>query len=361
MPSLTATVSDVRPDEMLLLYPTAARLARDGEAWEVPVHGIVLRPAIGGLVNGALLSILRRYARLKAVQAKTQNFQRRARAFLADNVRNREIFVRIGEQTYSAGVSGRNGHFAEMVRVPVAEIESLLSNGLADHGGPSEPWLTWEAVLAEDDPRTVAGRAQLLAETGVSVVTDVDDTIKISNVADRRLLLLNTFVKPFLAVPGMADVYQRWAARGAAFHYISASPWQLYVPLDEFRDDRGFPAGAWDMKFSNWKTAPVRKLFSSNTSYKQGKIEPLLKAFPRRRFILVGDAGQHDPEAYGQLARTYPRQVAGIVIRNLGAHDMPSKRLQHAFSGVPADKWKAFRNAEELRDQALLRFDDSLI
>ena len=361
------TVSNVRLDETLLLYPTAARLARDGQTWAVPLHGIVLRPAVGGLVNTALLSILRRYARIKKVQGRTENFQRRARAFLADNVRNREIFVRIGERTYSAGVSGRNGHFAATIQVPVAEVDWLRASEIfnssnAEHGGqaehsnngahdsPADPWLTCEAVLPDDFPRSVIGQTQLLAETGVSVVTDVDDTIKISNVADRRLLLLNTFVKPFMAVPGMADVFQRWAARGAAFHYISASPWQLFVPLDEFRENRGFPAGAWDMKFSNWKTAPVRKLFGSHTSYKQGKIEPLLKTFPRRRFIFVGDAGQHDPEAYGQLARAYPRQIARIFIRNLGEEDMPNKRLHHAFAGVPAEKWNVFRVAEELLD-----------
>ena len=68
--------------------------------------------------------------------------------------------------------------------------------------------------------------AQLLEPEGVSIISDVDDTIKHSNVPDRRDLFRNTFVREFVPVPGMPELYQACAARGAAFRDLD--PWTVY-------------------------------------------------------------------------------------------------------------------------------------
>jgi len=47
-------------------------------------------------------------------------------------------------------------------------------------------------------------------EEGVSVVTDMDDTIKDTHVLDRKEMLKNTFVRPFVAVAGMPELYRSW-------------------------------------------------------------------------------------------------------------------------------------------------------
>jgi Ca-activated chloride channel family protein len=44
-------------------------------------------------------------------------------------------------------------------------------------------------VLAPGDPRSFVGEAQLVPPRGVSVVSDIDDTIKVSNVQDKKALL----------------------------------------------------------------------------------------------------------------------------------------------------------------------------
>jgi len=46
-----------------------------------------------------------------------------------------------------------------------------------------------------------------IAAEGVSIISDIDDTIRVSNVADRAALLRGTFVEPFAAVPRMAELY----------------------------------------------------------------------------------------------------------------------------------------------------------
>ena len=96
---------------------------------------------------------------------------------------------------------------------------------------------------------TIAGSLlQLIDERGVSVITDIDDTIKITAVTNRRELLMNTFLREFRAVSGMAELYRRWATGGAAFHYVSSSPWQLFSVLSEYTETEAFPAGSMHLR-----------------------------------------------------------------------------------------------------------------
>ncbi|MFM8471099.1 MAG: phosphatidate phosphatase App1 family protein, partial [Limisphaerales bacterium] len=192
--------------------------------------------------------------------------------------------------------------------------------------------------------------AQLLADTGLSVISDVDDTIKVSHVRDRRALLRKTFYEPFQAVDGMAAVYRAWATNGANFHYVSASPWQLYEPLAEFTATNGFPAGSWHLKQFRVKDGSFLALFDSPEHYKPAVIEPMLRQFPNRRFILVGDSGERDPEIYGALARKFPQQVHRIYIRDVTDEDAEAARYQTAFKDVPRERWSVFRQPSEIRN-----------
>lgn len=65
------------------------------------------------------------------------------------------------------------------------------------------------------------------SSNGISVISDIDDTVKISNVLCKRLLLKHTFYSYFKPVEGMSDLYQKWSEQKCQFHYVSASPWQL--------------------------------------------------------------------------------------------------------------------------------------
>ena len=95
---------------------------------------------------------------------------------------------------------------------------------------------------------TFAGVVHFPSPQGVSVISDIDDTIKISEVKDRKLLLQNTFFRPFQAVPGVPDKYRQWAEAGVAFSSVSASPWQLYDPLANFFRQVGFPHATFHLK-----------------------------------------------------------------------------------------------------------------
>ena len=177
---------------------------------------------------------------------------------------------------------------------------------------------------------------------------------------DRKALLRNTFCRPFKPVPGMAAVYRGWRdSVGAQFHYVTASPWQLYAPLAGFTRSNGFPAGTFHMKEVRVKDSSVLNLFQSPERYKLAAIEPLLRQFPNRQFVLVGDSGEKDPEAYGALARKYPGQVRHIFIRDLTGENAEATRYRKAFAKIPDEVWQVFKEPLEIKDS--LRFSSEKI
>jgi phosphatidate phosphatase APP1 len=111
----------------------------------------------------------------------------------------------------------------------------------------------------------------------------------------------------------------------------------------------GFPSGTFHLKSFRWKDRNFLSLFENPEDYKRKAIEPLLKRFPQRRFILVGDSGERDPEAYGALARKFPLQIEHIYIRNVTGETVTAERYQRAFAQVPPQRWRLFRDPAELR------------
>ncbi len=103
------------------------------------------------------------------------------------------------------------------------------------------------------------------------------------------------------------------------------------------------------MKEFRWKDRSFFSLFANPEKYKPGVIEPLLKQFPQRSFVLVGDSGERDPEIYGALARKFPAQILRIVIRDVTNESAEAARYQEAFHDVPAGKWQIFRAPEEIK------------
>ncbi|MDR2100774.1 MAG: App1 family protein, partial [Campylobacteraceae bacterium] len=72
--------------------------------------------------------------------------------------------------------------------------------------------------------------------------------------------------------------------------------------------------------------------------HKKDNIEKLFKAYPKRKFILVGDSGENDPEIYAALQKKYPDKVLLIIIHDLDKSDGNSTRLQNSFKGIEKNK-----------------------
>ena len=281
--------------------------------WQVDVHAWCYRLGAHHVVIPLVRKALGfERVRLSAMEKRT--FAERARWMFADNLPGQTISVTADEELVVLGRTRPNGRLRASIVVKGREVSPL--------------------------------EIHFLAPDGLSVVSDIDDTIRISHVSNRAALLRGTFVEPFRPVEGMADLYRAWSACGAQFHYLSATPWQLYAPLAAFVDAHGFPKGTFHLRDFRWRDRSFFNVFVSPDRYKRRSIEPLLRQLPRRRFVLAGDSGQHDPEVFGDLARRYPRQVRRIFIRDVG-RSTPA-RYRAAFAGIDRRVWQVFTDPAAL-------------
>lgn len=331
-PAAADAVSNLKLDEDVRIFPTVGRRERD--AWVVPLHAWVYEPEDGALLRGATIETLRVAFELPPGAESSDIFRARARPFLYDNESAKQLVVRLGAAAYAMPATGSNGHSELALRAP------------AD--GVPAGWYSAAVVPRAGDPRTFTGELLLLDDAGVSVISDVDDTIKISEVRDKQKLLENTLMKPFAEVPGMTAAYARWAGQGVAFHYVSASPWQLFDVLSGFIVDVGYPKGSMHMKLFRWKDSTFFSLFQNPIEYKQPILAGLIGQFPQRRFVLVGDSGEKDPEVYAAVYRVYPQQVVGIYIRDVSGEARDAPRYATTFAGVPAERWTIFTDPATL-------------
>lgn len=342
--AVARTPDEIESDETVLTIPTDARLSDDGSEWLVPIHAWVFEEEAGSAVRGALIDAFARSLDLSDEQARDGTFRARARLFLVDGERGKRLAVRWAEggETHPLARTEENGRSRSELRVPI---------GASDRTGASVKmggWITATVVPASGGAPEVATPVRLVPADGVSVISDIDDTIKVSNVRDRKALLVNTFVAPYRAVEGMVAVYRGWADEGATVHFVTATPWQLHGPLTEWLAAEGFPRGTLRMKSFRWKDDTLANLWSAPERTKAPQVEELLRSYPRRRFVLVGDSGESDPEMYAGFARRHPEQVAAILIRNVTDEGPDAPRWQGTFAGVPRSVWRVFDEASEL-------------
>lgn len=330
--------SEIRSDEEVIFFPTLGRLSDDGSEWVLPVHGWIFEPEEGDLLRVAVLDWAAEAFELPPGSENDEIFRRRARWFLVDNERGKEITIEIAGYEHALPRSTPDGHFSGELRLPAQAAAQHAENG----------WLPFRAQVNEGDDRVFAGRIHLLDREGTMVISDIDDTIKITEVTDHERLLARTFLEPFEAVPGMADVYRRWEDEGDAIHLVSNGPWQLYPELHDLVANESFPETTWSMRNFRLKDRTGVEFLIGGRQHKFDEISRCIEWFPDREFILVGDTGERDPEIYGDIARRFPERVRLILLRNVTELSADSERLREAMREVPADRWRLFTEAAEL-------------
>jgi Uncharacterized conserved protein (DUF2183) len=335
--------SPIKHDEVVVFFPTFGHQVEGVLAWELLIHGWIHEPEENSLIRRAAIESFRKALGLEKGDEASLIFRQRARAFLVDNKRGKRVSIRLGNVEYPVGRSRPDGHFHGTLRLSHGEVNRLVpeGQGMARH-------LPFQAVNRPGDNRVFAGTVQLIDPTGVSVISDIDDTIKITEVVDKRAVLANTFLREFHEVPGMTTLYRLWAKEGACFHYVSASPWQLYAPLSGFLGAAGFPSGSLQLCEFRWADTSLFELFASPQKAKRRAIETILAAFPYRRFILVGDSGELDPEIYATLARQHTDQIAHILIRDPGGRGADDERFRGCFAGLPRTIWSVFQQPDDV-------------
>ncbi len=338
-------------NEVVTIYPTYGY--QDANGWIIPLRLWVHEQR--SVVEAAAMKLV---ARIDDVSPEEiDNFQSRAADFLADS-ESREVVslafdrdpsqktLQIADSTGRTPKSDLNGLIEGTIRLTRERADLLLKSQQSRNG--------WLSLTVTSNGHSGTGRVSLLAPEGISVISDIDDTIKVTEIpAGPEIVMRNTFLRDYKAAPEMLARYRNWS--DASFHYVSGGPWQLYGPLSEFLIDKrdGFPEGSFHMKSvqtnlfskSSWKD--LTDLVTNNEQrfdHKVAVITVIMEHFPGRKYILVGDSGEKDPEVYSEIRAKFPEQVQEIWIRDIvndrernadrlaGMHIIPAATVQRGAS-----------------------------
>jgi uncharacterized protein DUF2183 len=269
----------------------------------------------------------------------------RIEGFVSDSRSHQTISVAFGSdpgrQTFAfKSASDFNGRIEMDLELGSAEAREILERQSASDG-----WLTLKVV---SDGHTGEGRVKLIEPEGISVISDIDDTIKDTRIPlGKDAVLRRTFCEPFAAFPDMTELYQEQG--NVCFHYVSGGPHQMLKPLkDFFFNGAGFPEGTFHLVFfgknlldagttkaraEDFLDALSHALDLENSidrtyTHKVQRITEIMDRFRGRKFILVGDSGEVDPEVYRHIQETHADQVEKVIIRDLiNYREIDSKRF----------------------------------
>lgn len=156
---------------------------------------------------------------------------------------------------------------------------------------------------------------------GISVISDIDDTIKHSAISNgAREIFRNTFIRELsdLTIDGVREWYNAMSEQGVKFHYVSNSPWQLYPVISKYFALAGLPPGSFHLK---QYSGMLQGIFEPVAERKKVTLDKIARDFPERNFILIGDSGEADLEVYTDFVLENPGRVAAVFIRDVTTSD----------------------------------------
>ncbi len=326
LPAVAEQNTEQEQSRQVDFYPTYAYL--DGEVWVIPMRVYIHRSR--RIWERITTRMARNRFNLDSDEAA--NFRDRISGFVTNSRSRREVVFTFDddprEEVY--GIIGSDGLYQTtdnfgyaqgFVRIHKDRAKELLEAQKSENG--------WLSFRTESDRYYGEGKIELIEPEGLSIVSDIDDTIKVTEIpAGSRVVVRNTFFKDYTAAPGMNQKYHQY--ENASFHYVSGSPWQLFQPLHGFLiEEEGFPPGSFHMKtvrkniFRLGSWSDLRELATDEKvtfNQKISQISEIVSRFPKREFILIGDSGERDPEVYNEIRNRFPDQIKEIIIRDVVNH-----------------------------------------
>ncbi|MCJ1311430.1 hypothetical protein MMC25_005101 [Agyrium rufum] len=246
---------------------------------------------------------------------------------------------------HKLGPGGYNGISTDILTTPGKQVD----------GDQSENVTVPEEIAPLGDMLTHFAEPE-----GWAVVSDIDDSIKITMTSSPIGILKSTFVDDPVPIKGMPELYKHvQETLSPAWFYLSASPYNLYQFLRPFLHEH-YPKGTIILRDANWLNLSgfLQSLTQGTQAYKDSRMEKVQSWLPKRKMLCVGDSTQSDPEVYGDMyrkfgpdwvKRVFIRKVTGISELHETDKNEPS-RFEKAFEGVPKEVWTVFEDPSELMD-----------
>ncbi len=189
-------------------------------------------------------------------------------------------------------------------------------------------WHTGSLRLMGDDGIEIArqaGRVMIPHITQYGFISDIDDTVLVSHsatVLKRVKTLLTKHPHNRRSFAGVQAHYQKLSVANTEaevpnpFFYVSSSEWNLFYDLKSFFRFNDLPQGIFLLsQIKRW----YQLLGSGQTKHsgKLARIFRVMEAFPKQKFVLLGDNSQADPDIYVAIANRFPDRIFAIYIRNV--------------------------------------------
>jgi phosphatidate phosphatase APP1 len=182
-------------------------------------------------------------------------------------------------------------------------------------------------LLDNKDSIVTTGEGKIFVPeaTQYGFISDIDDTVLVSHSAKTGKKLRVLFTKNPHRRKTFADVVKFYNLLALAhttpsllnpFFYVSSSEWNLYDYLNEFFKHNDLPKGVFLLNdIKRW--FQLLKTGKTKHNGKLIRVARIIDAFPKQRFILLGDNSQSDPTIYVAIANKYPDKIVAIYIRNI--------------------------------------------
>lgn len=270
------------------------------------------------------------YLRGRAIEDEIINLEQKGtfkllinawKRFETDEIKNIELRVKMGDDKFFYTKTDNDGYF--ILDEKVEDISNYANE---------EGWLNLEFSYREEKiSRTIQSENRFPGEmlipskkASFAVISDIDDTILhtgLTSTLKWRVLINTIFISSGKRLPleGAPEFYHllhqgKTGNEANPIFYVSHSPWNLYRYLEYFLKKNNFPKGPIILR--NFPS-----LFSKSSKdekpQKQKEILNLLKTYPKLKFILIGDSGEHDPDIYLEVAEAYPDQILVIYLRSV--------------------------------------------
>ncbi|TFK75717.1 hypothetical protein BDN72DRAFT_757269 [Pluteus cervinus] len=212
---------------------------------------------------------------------------------------------------------------------------------------------TGTVQLGSSDKRNFQFSVFNSPDSGFGVISDVDDTVKITNVLDKIEALKATLFEGPQPVAGMPQLYASLtkSLHNPAFFYISGSPFQLYPFLHDFIGTT-YSASRGPIFLQNLTLIDIPALIDFTKVdgiqvYKDQMIDRIRGMYPHKKYLMIGDSTQRDPESYGDAFRKYGGDtISCIWIRLVDGANNTDARFAAAFQGVPQNRIQLYNDAQ---------------
>lgn len=232
----------------------------------------------------------------------------------------------------------RHGMADAVLSVRFGDVEDQVTSDrdgyfrvhLALRGRPANGalWHPMEIVLREPAEDGAVARGEVFippAGARTVVISDVDDTVVHTGVANKAMMLWRLFfqgARSRVVFPGVAAFYRALheGTEGAEVNpmlYVSRGPWSIYEVMTEFFRRHRIPIGPV-LFLREWGLTFQRPLPPRAGDHKLTLIRHMLEVYDDLSVVLIGDSGQHDPELYARIVREHPGRVRAVYIRKIG-------------------------------------------